>query len=379
MRTLFFLLSALLLSPLAQAQPVPQPPAISARSWLLLDFGAGQELAGANADARVEPASLTKLMTAYLSFDALKQGSLKPDQVVPVSERAWKAQGSRMFIEPKRPVTVDELLHGVIVQSGNDASIAMAEVIAGSEEAFVQSMNREAQRLGLTNTHFVNATGLPDPQHYSTARDLARLAAALIRDFPNNYPLYSIKEYSYNKITQNNRNRLLWLDPHVDGVKTGHTDSAGYCLVASAKRDSRRLLTVLLGADSDGARTQESQKLLNYGFQFYDGVKLYDANQAVSQLRVFKGAQNNVKAGFVNGLSLSVLKGQAAQLKVQLVSQQPLLAPVSQGQRVATLKLFIGSGEEQRPWGEYPVVALETVPVAGIFGRAWDTLRLWFE
>ncbi|MBI3523030.1 MAG: D-alanyl-D-alanine carboxypeptidase [Betaproteobacteria bacterium] len=378
MRALLILIS-LLSSSSAQAQPAPQPPAISARSWLLLDFGSGQELASGNADARIEPASLTKLMTAYLSFEALKQGQIKPDQIVPVSERAWKAQGSRMFIEPKRPVTVDELLHGVIVQSGNDASIAMAELIAGSEEAFVLSMNREAQRLGLTNTHFVNATGLPDPQHYSTARDLARLAAALIRDFPNDYPLYSIKEYSYNKITQNNRNRLLWLDPHVDGVKTGHTDSAGYCLIASAKRDSRRLLTVLLGADSDGARTQESQKLLNYGFQFYDGVKLYDANQAVSQLRVFKGAQNNVKAGFVNGLSLSVPKGQAAQLKVQLVSQQPLLAPVNQGQRVATLKLFLGSGEEQRPWGEYPVVALEAVPVAGIFGRAWDTLRLWFE
>ncbi|MEK7736402.1 MAG: D-alanyl-D-alanine carboxypeptidase family protein [Pseudomonadota bacterium] len=382
MRTLSVLLSllfTLLSSPLAQAQPAPQPPVISARSWLLLDFGSGQELAGRNADERVEPASLTKLMTAYLSFDALKQGTLKPDQTVPVSERAWKAQGSRMFIEPKRPVTVNELLHGMIVQSGNDACIALAEVIAGSEDAFVQTMNREAQRLGLKNTQFRNATGLPDPQHYTTARDLAHLVAALIRDFPEYYPLYSIKEYSYNNITQNNRNRLLWLDPHVDGVKTGHTEGAGYCLIASAKRGSRRLLSVVLGTDSDGARAQESQKLLNHGFQFYDGVKIYDANQTVSQLRVFKGAQNSVKAGFTDDLALSVPKGQANQIKVQLVSQQPLLAPIRQGQRVATLKLFLGEGKEQRPWGEYPVVALEAVPIAGIIGRAWDTLRLWFE
>jgi len=382
MRTLILLLSLLftpLFSPLAQAQAVPQPPQIAARNWLLLDYGSGQELASGNADARIEPASLTKLMTAYLSFEAIKQGTLKPSQIVPVSERAWKAQGSRMFIEPKRPVTVDELLHGMIVQSGNDACIALAEIIAGSEEAFVQAMNREAQRMGLDHTHFMNATGLPDPQHYSTARDLGRLVAALIRDFPEYYPLYSIKEYSYNNIAQNNRNRLLWLDPQVDGVKTGHTEGAGYCLIASAKHGSRRLLAVVLGTETDGARAQESQKLLNYGFQFYDGVKLYDANQAVSQLRVFKGAQNSVKAGFASELALSVPKGQAAQIKVQLVSQQPLLAPVNPGQRVATLKLFLGSGEEQRPWGEYPVVALEAVPVAGIFGRAWDTLRLWFE
>lgn len=382
MRTLLFLLPllfSLLSSPIVQAQPAPQPPVVSARSWLLLDYGSGQELAGSNADARIEPASLTKLMTAYLSFDALKQGVLKQDQIVPVSERAWKAQGSRMFIEPKRPVTVDELLRGMIVQSGNDACIALAEAVAGSEDAFVQMMNREAQRLGLRNTRFTNATGLPDPQHYSTARDLALLVAALIRDFPDYYPLYSIKDFSYNKITQSNRNRLLWLDPNVDGVKTGHTEGAGYCLVASAKRGSRRLLSVVLGTDSDGARAMESQKLLNFGFQSYDGVKIYDANQAVSQLRVFKGAQNGVKAGFANDLALSVPRGQAARIKVQLVSQQPLLAPVALGQRVATLKLFLGEGAEQRPWGEYPVVALESVPVAGIFGRAWDTLRLWFE
>ncbi|MFA6312404.1 MAG: D-alanyl-D-alanine carboxypeptidase family protein [Sterolibacterium sp.] len=376
---LLSLLFTLLLSLAAAAQPAPQPPTVAARSWLLLDYGSRQELAGANVDERIEPASLTKLMTAYLSFSALKQGTLNPDQAVPVSERAWKTQGSRMFIEPKRPVTVDELLRGMIVQSGNDACIALAEAIAGSEEAFVQAMNREAQRLGLKNTQFRNSTGLPDPQHYSTAHDLALLAAALIADFPEFYPLYSLKEYRYNGIAQMNRNRLLWLDPAIDGVKTGHTEGAGYCLIASAKRGSRRLLAVVLGTASDGARAQEAQKLLNYGFQFYDGVKLYEANQAVSQLRVFKGVLNTVPAGFGGDFTVSVPKGQAGQIKVQMVSKQPLVAPVALGQPVATLKLFLGAGEDLRPWGEYPLVALEAVPVAGIFGRAWDTLRLWFE
>jgi len=354
---------------------LPQPPTIAARSWLLLDYGSNQELAGNNLDARVDPASLTKLMTAYLAFAALKQGGLKPDQVVPVSERAWKAQGSRMFIEPNKPVTVDELLRGMIVQSGNDACIALAETIAGSEEAFTQMMNREAQRLGLKNTQFRNATGLPDAQHYSTARDLGLLAAALIRDFPDFYPLYSLKEYAYNRITQPNRNRLLWLDPHVDGVKTGHTEAAGYCLIASAKRGPRRLLSVVLGADSDAARAQESQKLLNFGFQFFDAVKLYDANQSISQLRVFKGKKKVVAAGFANDFLLSVPKGMADKLKVQLISQQPLIAPVSQGQQIATLKLLL----DDKPFGDFPVAALESVPVAGIFGRAWDSLWLWFK
>ena len=358
-----------------QAQMLPQPPTIAARSWLLLDYGSNQELAGNNLDARVDPASLTKLMTAYLAFAALKQGGLKPDQVVPVSERAWKAQGSRMFIEPNKPVTVDELLRGMIVQSGNDACIALAETIAGSEEAFTQMMNREAQRLGLKNTQFRNATGLPDAQHYSTARDLGLLAAALIRDFPDFYPLYSLKEYAYNRITQPNRNRLLWLDPHVDGVKTGHTEAAGYCLIASAKRGPRRLLSVVLGADSDAARAQESQKLLNFGFQFFDAVKLYDANQSISQLRVFKGKKKVVAAGFANDFLLSVPKGMADKLKVQLISQQPLIAPVSQGQQIATLKLLL----DDKPFGDFPVAALESVPVAGIFGRAWDSLWLWFK
>ena len=374
MRFLAFL-ALCCLSVLARAQTLPQAPTIAAKSWLLLDYSTGQALASYNPDERVEPASLTKLMTAYVVLGALKEGKLTPTQAVPVSERAWKTPGSRMFIEPKKPVTVDELLRGMIVQSGNDACIALAEAVAGSEEAFAQMMNREAQRLGLKSTRFANATGLSDPQHYSTARDLGALAAALIRDYPEHYPLYALREYTYNRITQANRNRLLWLDPAVDGVKTGHTENAGYCLVASAKRGPRRLLSVVMGAASDGMRTQESQKLLNFGFQFFDAVKLYGKDQEVSRLRVWKGAQNTVRAGFLEDFTLSLPKGMAENLKASLVSQQPLLAPVLKGQRIATLKLSL----DDRPYGEYPVVALETVPVAGMIGRAWDAMRLWFE
>ena len=368
-------LCAALLALSAHAQIVPPTPAVAARAWLLVDHSSGQPLASMNPDERVEPASLTKLMTAYLAFAALKQGLLKADQQVPVSERAWKAQGSRMFIEPKKPVTVDELIRGMIVQSGNDACIALAEAVAGSEESFVAMMNREAARLGLKNTHFMNATGLPDAQHYSTASDLARLASTLIRDFPEYYPIYSMKEYAYNRITQPNRNRLLWLDPTVDGVKTGHTEAAGYCLIASGKRGSRRLLSVVLGANSDSMRAQESLKLLNFGFQAFDAVKLYDKDQALSQPKVFKGAQATVKAGFTEDFVLSLPKGMAEKLKVQLVSVQPLLAPLQRGQRIATLRLTL----DDKPWGEYPVVALEDVPVAGVVGRAWDSVRLWFQ
>ena len=374
MRFPVFILS-LCFAAVAHAQVLPQAPTVAAKSWLLLDYATGQALAGYNPDERVEPASLTKLMTAYLVFAALKQKTLQPNQAVPVSDQAWKTQGSRMFIEPKRPVSVDELLRGMIVQSGNDACVALAEAVSGSEENFVQMMNREAQRLGLKSTRFVNSTGLSDPQHYSTARDLGALAAALIRDFPEYYPLYAIREYSYNRITQPNRNRLLWLDPNVDGVKTGHTESAGYCLIASARRGPRRLLSVVMGTASDAMRAQESQKLLNFGFQFFDAVQLYTKNQAVSQLKVWKGADNLVKAGFLEDFTLSLPKGMAGKVKASLVSQQPLMAPVQLGQRIATLKLTL----DDKPYGEYPVVALEAVPVAGMFGRAWDTVRLWFE
>ena len=374
MKFLAFLF-AMLFSALSLAQILPQAPTIAGKSWLLLDYSTGQALASYNPDERVEPASLTKLMTAYVVLGALREKKIAPTQAVPVSERAWKAPGSRMFIEPKRPVTVDELLHGLVIQSGNDACIALAEAVAGSEEAFAQLMNREAQRLGLKNTHFANSTGLPDPQHYSTARDLGALAAALIRDYPEHYPLYAEREYTYNRITQANRNRLLWLDPAVDGVKTGHTESAGYCLVASAKRGPRRLVSVVMGTASESLRAQESQKLLNFGFQYFDAVKLYAKEQAVSQLKVWKGAQNSVKAGFLDDFTLSLPKGMAEKVKASLASNQPLMAPVQKGQRIATLQLTL----DDKPYGEYAVVALETVPVAGLFGRAWDTMRLWFQ
>jgi D-alanyl-D-alanine carboxypeptidase (penicillin-binding protein 5/6) len=295
--------------------------------------------------------------------------------MVTVSERAWRAEGSRMFIDPKKAVSVDELLRGEIVQSGNDAAIALAEAVAGSEEAFVEHMNREAARLGMKNTRFVNATGLPSPQQASTAADLARVAAALIRDFPEYYPLYALKEYRYNNITQPNRNRLLWTDPFVDGVKTGYTDAAGYCLIASAKRGPRRLLSVVLGAGSDAARASESQKLLNYGFQFYDTVQLYQNGQAVSTLRVWKGAANSVPAGFVADQYVTLPKGQAQKLKLTMEAAEPLLAPVTHGQRVGAVKVTL----EGKPLGEFPLLALDDVAPASFFGRIWDTVRLWFK
>ena len=274
----------------ASAADVPSPPAIAARAWVLMDANSGQILQSQAPDERVEPASLTKLMTAYLVFSALRDRKISLEQTVPVSERAWRADGSRMFIEPKKPVNVEELIRGMIIQSGNDACIALAEVIAGSEDVFAQLMNKEAQRLGMKNTSFRNSTGLPDPQHFSTARDLALLASSLIRDFPEQYKYYSMRDFRYNNITQQNRNRLLWLDPTVDGMKTGYTENAGYCLIATARRGPRRMLSVVLGTASDSARAQEAQKLLNFGFQIYDGVKLYERNAAVTTLKVWKGS-----------------------------------------------------------------------------------------
>jgi D-alanyl-D-alanine carboxypeptidase (penicillin-binding protein 5/6) len=369
---------ALLAAPATAQSILPAavpPPSIAAKAYLLVDLVSGQTLAADNADLPREPASLTKLMTGYLTFRALKDKELTPSQMVNVSERAWRAEGSRMFIEPKKAVSVDELLHGVIVQSGNDASIALAETVAGSEDAFVERMNREAARLGMKNTHFVNATGLPAPQETSTANDLALLAASLIRDFPEYYPLYSIKEYRYNNITQPNRNRLLWTDPYVDGMKTGNTDAAGFCLIASAKRGQRRLLAVVLGAASESARAIEAQKLLNYGFQFYDSVQLYQSGQPVSSLRVWKGAEQMVPAGFIVDRYVTLPKGQAQNLKLSLEAVEPLLAPVLKGQKVGTVKVTL----DGKPVDAYPLLALADVAPASLFGRAWDTMRLWFK
>ena len=369
-------LSLFLLPTLAFAQQLPTPPALAAKSWLLIEAGSGQELAAQAADERLEPASLTKLMTAYLTFAAIKQGTIKPEQTIVVSEKAWKAQGSRMFIQVNTQVKIDDLIKGMIVQSGNDACVALAEAIAGSEETFAQMMNQQAQKLGMKATNFKNAAGMPDPEHYTTARDLATLTRALIHDFPEDYAkYYSMKEFRYNNITQPNRNRLLWLDPTVDGVKTGHTDAAGYCLISSAKRDTRRLISVVLGTKSDAVRTQESLKLLNFGFQAYDAVKLYAKDDAVANLPVWKGQAKTLKAGFTEDFIMVVPKGYGPRIKSELQSQQPLIAPVAQGQVVGTMKVSI----DGKPYGDFPVVAIDGVPVAGIFGRAIDTIRLWFN
>ena len=349
--------------------------AIAARSWVLYDFQSNQILAAQNADARIEPASLTKMMTAYLTFAALKNKKLDLKQVVPISKNAWKPEGSNMFIEPRMKVTVDELLHGMIIQSGNDASIALAESLGGTEDVFAQMMNKEAERMGLTNTHFTNSTGLPNAQHYSTARDLSQLAAAIIRDFPEYYPLYSIREYTFNNIKQANRNRLLGLDPTMDGMKTGHTESAGFCLVGSSKRGTRRLISVVTGTASDNARTAESQKLLNYGFQFFDTQQLYKKDQEVSAMPIYKGARNTLKAGFTDDVFVSLPKEQFAKLKANLVSKQPLLAPLKQGDKVGVMQLSV----DGKTVSELPVLALEDVAIAGIFGRAWDSIRLLWK
>jgi len=372
-RLLAFVLSLLLAG--AAAAQMPQPPEVAARSYLLIDLASQQVLAERDADAQADPASLTKLMTAYLTFKAIKQGTIKLDQVIPVSERAWRAEGSRMFIDLKTPVTVNELIHGMIIQSGNDACIALAEAIAGSEEVFAQMMNREAQRLGMKNSHFMNSTGLPHPQHYTSANDLGVLATAIIKDFPQYFPIYSQKEYTYNKITQPNRNGLLWKDPNVDGMKTGHTESAGYCLVATSKREGRRVLSVVLGASSPSVRESESAKLLNYGLQFYDTPRVYSRNQSIQTLKVWKGQNEAVKIGFNQDLFLSIPKGQAGNIKATLTTQQPLIAPVSAGQPVGRVKLELAG----KSLGEYPVVALATVPQAGFFGRGWDSIRLMFK
>jgi len=374
-----FLLFILALLPIAasHAQSVPVP-TLSARAWILMDYATGQILAAHEADTRLEPASLTKVMTTYLVAEALAQKTLSPQQPVTVSERAWRTQGSRSFVPVNKGVAVDDLFKGMVIQSGNDASVALAEAIGGTEDTFAGMMNRTAQRMGLKDTHFLNASGYfegPEPNHYSTARDLARLAAALIREHPETHALHATKEYTYNGIRQQNRNRLLWADPTVDGLKTGHSSAAGYCLIATAQRGPRRLISVVLGTASEEARARDSLNLLNWGYTAFDAVKLYDKGQAISQLRVFKGAQNVVGAGFAEDLVVSVPRGSADKLAVQLVSRQPLVAPVAAGAAVGTLKLAVGG----QAWGEYPVVALAPVPVAGFIGRLWDEIRLFFQ
>jgi D-alanyl-D-alanine carboxypeptidase (penicillin-binding protein 5/6) len=379
-----FLLFSLFFSPLTQAgaTPIgaagmPPVPVLEARAYLLYDVTSNQILVNQNGTERMEPASLTKMMTAYLAFSALRQKTLIQEQQITPSADAVKPQGeeSRMFLESNKSATVGELLRGLIVQSGNDAARVLAETISGSEAAFAERMNREAQRLGLRNTHFVNATGLPAPQHYSSAYDMAMLAAAIIRDFPEFYSIYSQREFSYNGITQPNRNRLLWMDPFVDGLKTGHTSSAGFCLVSSARRGERRLISVVLGTDSDTARAVESQKLLNHGFQDFEAVRLYARGQPVSEVRVWKGTEKMLPVGFRQEMYVSVPRGMKAQLQARIEMQHPLIAPIGLGQRVGTLKLSLNG----KPYFDYPLLAQQAVPVANVFSRGWDTLRLFFE
>jgi len=374
----------MVLSVTAQATDIPPPPTLGVKSYLLLDFNSNHIITQQAGSSRIDPASLTKLMTGYLVFKALKNGHLQLDQTLPVSTKALKgggtgcggSLGSCMFLNPKQPVTVDELLHGMIVISGNDASVALAEGIAGSEEAFADLMNKEALRLGMKNTHFVNAAGLPDPQHYTTAFDLSLLAAALIHDFPDQYKrLYSIKEYTYNKITQLNRNRLLWLDPYVDGMKTGHTESAGYCLISSAKRGETRLISIVLGAPSESSRATESQKLLNYGFQFYESHLVYKRGQAVNTLKVWKGSENTLSATVADDLYITLPKGEYARVRAKMFSKQPLIAPIDAGQEIGTIQFLL----DDKVIDQRNLVAAEKVGVAGIFGRMWDSIKLLFQ
>jgi D-alanyl-D-alanine carboxypeptidase (penicillin-binding protein 5/6) len=373
----FIVLLALCISQLAfaQASHVVGVPALSSKSYLLVDFQSRQTLAARNSDQRIEPASLTKLMTAYVVFDALRQKRITLVQPFTVSQHAWHAPGSRMFLTVGESVPVEDLLNGMIVQSGNDAAIALAEGVAGSEEAFVDIMNREAARLGLKNSHFLNATGLPHVQHYSTAADLAMLSQAIIEEFPQYFPLYKVREYRHNNITQYNRNRLLGRDPFVDGMKTGYTESAGFCMVATAQRKDRRLIAVVINAGSENGRAVDAQKLLNYGFEAFDTIKLYVAGQPIHALPVWKGNSNELQSGLASDYFVTLPKGFSERLKATMESMQPLMAPIRIGDRVGTLRLTF----DGKPFDERNVVALENVGIANLFIRSWHSLRLLYR
>ena len=368
-------------APVAAAPSLmPQAPEVAARAFILQDLSTGQTLASRLPDQAVEPASLTKLMTVYLVFQALQSGKLQLAQDVPVSERAWRTGmtgASRTFIKVNSRVNVDDLIKGMIVQSGNDATVALAEAVGGSVEVFVEMMNRQAQAFGLKATTFRNPEGLTAPGHTTTARELSVIATRLITDFPQSLPYYSMKEFTFNGIKQPNRNLLLYRDPTVDGLKTGYTDAAGYCLISTAKRPvpgggTRRLLSVVVGAASPEARANESQKLLNWGYSAFDVVKLFDAGQAINTAPVWKGAANTVRLGRTAPLVVVVPRGLAAQVKTSVTRRDPLLAPLNKGQVMGTLKIQLGG----QPWQEVPLQTLEAVPSAGFFGRAWDALRL---
>jgi len=370
------LLTALLLvvSPLSPAQsPVPAAPSVGASSYVLADFHSDTVMAELDADERVEPASITKLMTSYVVFSEIVDGNLSLSEEVLISEKAWRTEGSRMFIEVGERVTVEELLKGVIIQSGNDASVALAEYVGGTEDVFAGMMNEAARELGMTNTHYVNATGLPHAEQYTTARDVARLADALITEFPDFYGWYSEREYTYNGIRQHNRNRLLWRDPSVDGLKTGHTESAGYCLVTSAMRDGMRLISVVMGTDSEEARATASQALLNYGFRFFETYQLYEAGDGISVEPIWKGAADEASLGVDRDLFVTIPRGRYDALEARLEVNGTLTAPLEPGERVGRLVISLDDNDLV----DRPLVALDGVEQAGFFGRSIDGFRLW--
>lgn len=377
LRSLLFAIPALT-SALVWADAPALPP-LAAKSWLLLDHQSGQVLTAQDADTRIEPASLTKLMTAYLTFKSLKEGKLRLEQQFTVSMKGYKVGGSTMFLEPDRPASVDDLIKGMIVVSGNDACVTLAEAIAGSEEVFAQMMTAEAKRLGMAGSNFRNSTGMPDADHYTTAADLAKLAAAIIRDFPQFYPIYSMKSFTYSNgrktIAQPNRNLLLYRDAFVDGLKTGHTASAGFNLIASTRRDGRRLISVVVGTNGEEARAKESARLLGWGIQFFDTAKLGSAGQSLATLKVWKGASDQIQAGFLQDQYATVGRGEAAGLKQELQFNEPLVAPIQQGQVLGRMKVSLNG----KPLAEYPVVALQNVEQGGFFRRLIDAIRLWFK
>jgi len=361
--------------PLAQT-PIPTPPTVDARAYILVDSNTDKVLASKDAVARMEPASLTKLMTTYIVFQELAQGKLKLDENVTVSEHAWRSEGSRTFIELGKPIPVNILIMGMIVQSGNDATIALAERIAGTEETFVQMMNSNAKRLGMVGTHFDNSSGLPSPQHYTTARDVSLLADAIIREYPQYYRWYSVREFEYNGIKQQNRNGLLTKDPSVDGMKTGHTDSAGYCLVTSAMRDGMRLVSVVLGSTSMKAREDASAAMLNYGFTFYDTKLITRGGTKLGEANLWKAASTPVNVGILHDLYLTVPRGESAGLKTVIEIQPRLIAPVAVATIVGRMRIVSASGQTIATQPLYPLKAVE---VGGWWRRLIDTVKLWFN
>ncbi|HBW08915.1 MAG: D-alanyl-D-alanine carboxypeptidase [Pseudomonas sp. BICA1-14] len=371
----FIVLAVLTVTPTVwAAQIVPSAPQLAAKSYMLMDAASGEVLVEHNGDERLPPASLTKLMTAYIATLEIQKGQISDSDMVTVSEKAWRTGGSRMFIQVNTQVSVDDLLHGIIIQSGNDASVAMAEHIAGSEEAFADLMNSTAQRLGMANSHFMNATGLPDPDHYSSANDMAKLARAIIYEDPAHYAIYAQKEFFWNNIKQPNRNLLLWRDKTVDGLKTGHTEEAGYCLVASAVRDNMRLISVVFGTDSEQARAAETQKLLTYGFRFFETRTFYQKGTELAQAQVWKGQQDKLKAGLAQDLTMTLPRGQAEKLQAVMSFNGTLTAPIQQGDVIGKVEVKL----EDKVVRSTDLVALETIEEGGLFRRFWDSIRLFF-